>query len=57
MTWRAWVAFNDGGGSRSLWLFVAVCVHGQSVFVAVGGRCGQLSLFAMWPVVVGRCVC
>ena len=42
------------------WCFmviVSICVHGQLVFVAVGGCCGQLLLFAMWVVVVGHCVC
>ena len=54
--WRGWVVFDDGG-LWSLWPLVAVWVCGRSVFVAVGGRCGWSSLFAVWAVVVGRCVC
>ena len=57
VTWRAWVVFDDGGGSWSLWPLVAVCVRGGSVFVVVGGRCGRSLSFAVWAVVVGRRVC
>ena len=48
------------GCFQQWWCFmviVSICVHGQLVFVAVGGCCGQLLLFAMWAVVVGHCVC
>ena len=55
--WRHWVVFKDGGGLWLLWPFVAVCVHGRSVFVAVGGCCGRSSSFAVWAAVVGRRVC
>ena len=56
VTWRGCVVFDDGGGSCSLWLLVAVCVRGGSVFVVVG-RCGRSSLFAVLAVVVGCHVC
>ena len=55
--WRGWVVFDDSGGSFSLWLLVAVCVCGGSVFVIVGGHCGQSLSFTMWAVVVSRRVC
>ena len=57
VTWRGWVVFDDGGRSWSLWPLVAVWVRGRSLFVAVGGRCGRSSSFAVWAVVVSRRVC
>ena len=39
VTWRGCVVFDDGGGSCSLWLLMAICVHGGLVFVVVGGHC------------------
>ena len=38
--WWDWLVFYDGGGSWSLWPFVAIYVCGRSLFVAVGGHCG-----------------
>ena len=49
-----------GGGGVvlwSLWLLVAVCIHGLLLFVTVGGCCQWLLSSAMWVVVVGRHKC
>ena len=41
--WQHWVIFDDGG-MWSLWLFVAICFHGWSLFVVVivGSHCHSL---------------
>ena len=40
LTWLCWVVFDDGG-MWLLWLFVAICFHGRSLFgmVVVGSCC------------------